>query len=60
MKEEILSKLKTIPRGTIILLNGRQYVKDTVTGSKKTYWFSMSEDEKLTNEDVAEMLLLTM
>lgn len=57
MKKELLNKLNTIPRGTIIALNGKQYVKDIETGSSKTYWFSMSEDIKLTNEEVVKIIL---
>lgn len=57
MKEELLNKLSKIARGTIIALNGSQYVKDTVIGSKKTYWFNIDGDDKLTSEEVVEIIL---
>lgn len=57
MKKELLNKLNLIARGTIIELNGKQYVKDTDTTTNKIYWFSMDGDGKLTNEGVAEIIL---
>lgn len=58
MKKEILKKLNNIARGTIISLHGKKYVKDTAIGSKTTYWFNMEdEDDNLTNEEVAELIL---
>ena len=57
MKKELLNKLNAIARGTIIALNGKQYVKDTETGNSKTYWFNMDGDDKLTNEEVIEIIL---
>lgn len=52
MKQELVNKLNTIARGTIIELEGKQYVKDTDTITNKIYWFSVDGEDKLTNEDV--------
>lgn len=57
MKKELLNKLNLIARGTIIELNGKQYVKDTDTTTNKIYWFSMDGEDKLTNEEVVEIIL---
>lgn len=57
MKKELLNKLNLIPRGTIIELEGKQYVKDTDTTNNKIYWFSMDGNNKLTNEEVVETIL---
>lgn len=57
MKKELLNQLNLIARGTIIELNGKQYVKDTDTTTNQTYWFSMDGDGKLTNEEVAKIIL---
>lgn len=56
MKQELLNKLNTIARGTIIELNGKQYVKDTDINNK-TYWFNMNGTDKLTNKDIVEQLV---
>lgn len=56
MKQELLNKLNSIARDTIIELNGKQYVKDTDT-TNKTYWFNMNGTDKLTNEDVVAYLV---
>lgn len=57
MKKELLKKLNLIARGTIIELNGKQYVKDTDTTTNQIYWFSMDGDGKLTNEEIVEIIL---
>lgn len=57
MKKELLNKLNAIARGTIIELEGKQYVKDTDTTTNKIYWFSMDGENKLTNEEVVEIIL---
>lgn len=57
MKQELLNKLNAIARGTIIVLEGKQYVKDTDTTTNKTYWLNMNGTDKLTNEDVVAHLV---
>ena len=43
--------------GTILELNRKDYIKEIDTTTNQTYWFSMDGDGKLTNEEVAKIIL---